>query len=58
MFGFYVILCFLFSFICNVWMLNRREEKKKRKKREKWGRGVNCKKEMREKNEMSEGECV
>jgi hypothetical protein len=25
---------------------------------EKWGRGVNCEEEMREKNEMGEGGCV
>ena len=25
---------------------------------EKWGRGVNCEKEMREKNEMGGGMCV
>ena len=33
--------------------------KKKQKKIEKRGRGVNCEKEMREKNEMGEGDvCV
>ena len=41
-----------FSFICNVWMLLK-------KKIEKWGRGVNCEEEMREKkNEMGEGGCM
>ena len=28
------------------------------KKIEKWGRGVNCEEEMREKNEMDEGGCM
>ena len=33
--------------------------KKKKKKTEKWGRGVNCEEEIREKkNEMSEGRCM
>jgi hypothetical protein len=39
---------YVFSFICNVWILYKREKKKK-KKTKKWGRGVNCEKEMREK---------
>ena len=30
----------------------------KKKKIEKWGRGVNCEEEMREKNEMGEGGCM
>ena len=29
-----------------------------RKKIEKWGRGVNCEEEMREKNEMGKGGCM
>ena len=53
----YVFSFILFSFICNVWMLYKRERKKK-KKLEKWGRGVNCEEEMREKNEMGEGGCM
>jgi hypothetical protein len=32
--------------------------KKKKKTTEKWGRGVNCEEEMKEKNEMSEEGCV
>jgi hypothetical protein len=32
--------------------------KKKKKKTEKWGRGVNCEEEMREKNEKSKGGCM
>jgi hypothetical protein len=51
----YVFSFILFSFICNVcnvWMLY------KKKNFEKWGRGVNCEEEMREKNEMGEGGCV
>jgi hypothetical protein len=59
MFGFYVTLCFFlisFSFICNVcnvWMLYKREREREREKRtEKWGRGVNCEKERKEKIEM------
>ena len=47
----YVFSFILFSFICNVWMLYK-------KKIEKWGRGVNCEEEMREKNELGEGGCV
>jgi hypothetical protein len=47
---------YVFSFICNVWMLYKREKKKK--KNEKWGRGVNCEEEMREKNEMGERGCM
>jgi hypothetical protein len=45
---------YVFSFICNVWI------KKKKKKAEKWGRGVNCEEEIREKKkkEMSEGRCM
>ena len=35
-----------FYFICNVCNVN---------KTEKWGRGVNCEEEIREKNEMGEG---
>jgi hypothetical protein len=31
---------------------------KKTKKTKKWGRGVNCEEEMREKNEISEGGCI
>jgi hypothetical protein len=56
---------YIFSFICNfcnVWMLYKREKKIKKLKikikTEKWGRGVNCEEEMREKNEMSEGGCM
>ena len=45
---------YIFSFICNVWMLYI-FKKKKKKKTEKLGRGVNCEKEMREKNEMGGG---
>ena len=37
---------YVFSFICNVWMLYKIEEKKKTKK---WGKGVNCEEEMGEK---------
>ena len=47
----YVFSFILFSFICKVWMLYK-------KKIEKWGRGVNCEEEMREKNELGEGGCV
>ena len=36
-------------------MLYKRERKKKP---EKWGRGVNCEEEMKEKNEMGEGGCM
>ena len=53
----YVFSFISFSFICNVcniWMLYKREEKKN----EKWGRGVNCEEEMREKNKMGEEGCV
>ena len=53
-FGFYVTLCFFiffifFYFICNICNV---------KKTEKWGRGVNCEEEIREKNEMGEGGCM
>ena len=47
---------YFFSFICNVWMLYKREEEKK--KTEKWGRGVNCEEKIREKNEMGEEGCM
>jgi hypothetical protein len=47
----YIFYFISFSFICNVWMLYIL----KKKKPEKWGRGVNCEKEMREKNEMGGG---
>jgi ribosomal protein S8E len=30
----------------------------KKEKKEKWGRGVNCEEEKREKNEMGEGGCM
>jgi hypothetical protein len=36
----------------------KKKKKKKKKKTEKWGRGVNCEEEMREKNEMGEGGCM
>jgi hypothetical protein len=37
----------------------REREREKKKKTQKWGRGVNCEEEMREKNEMGEGDvCV
>jgi hypothetical protein len=50
--SYYVFSFISFSFICNVWI-------KKKKKTEKWGRGVNCEEEIREKkNEMSEGRCM
>ena len=49
----YVFSFISFSFICNVWMLYKRE-----KKTEKWRRGVNWEEEMREKNEMGEGGCM
>jgi hypothetical protein len=45
-------------------MLYKREREREREKRErererKWGRGVNCEEEMREKNEMGEEDvCV
>jgi hypothetical protein len=32
--------------------------KERKRKTEKWGRGVNCEEEMREKNEMGEGGCM
>jgi hypothetical protein len=32
--------------------------KREKKKIEKWGRGVNCEEEMREKNEMGDGRCM
>jgi hypothetical protein len=50
----YVFSFLFFSFICNVWILYKREKKKI----EKWGRGVNCEEGMREKNEMGEGGCM
>ena len=53
---------YVFSFICNVWMLYKRErereKKKEKKKRRDVGRGVNCEEKMREKNEMGEGGCM
>jgi hypothetical protein len=49
--SYYVFSFISLSFICNVWI--------KKKKIEKWGRGVNCEEEIREKrNEMSEGRCM
>ena len=50
MFGFYVTFLFLAMFGCYI--------KEREKKNEKWGRGVNCKEGMREKNEMGEGGCM
>jgi hypothetical protein len=44
---------FFQHFICNIWMLYKKQKKKK--KHEKWERGVNYEEEMREKNEMGEG---
>jgi hypothetical protein len=44
---------YVFSFICNVWMLYKRE-----REIEKWGRGVNYEEEIKEKNEMGEGGCM
>jgi hypothetical protein len=44
---------YVFSFICNVcnvWIyIKKKRNKKKKKKPEKWGKGVNCEEEMREK---------
>jgi hypothetical protein len=45
----YVFSFISFYFICNVCNV---------KKTEKWGRGVNCEEEIREKNEMGEGRCI
>ena len=57
----YVLFYFIsFSFICNVcnvWMLYKRERERERETK-KWGRGVNCEEEIREKNEMGEGGCM
>jgi hypothetical protein len=54
---YYVFSFISFSFICNIWISYKREKKKK--KTEKWGRGVNCEEEIREKeNEMGEGGCM
>jgi hypothetical protein len=37
----------------------KKKRKKKKRKKEKWGRGVNCEEEMREKkNEIGEGGCM
>jgi hypothetical protein len=70
------MMCFFQHFICNVWILCHTMFfllfpfllfvmfglKKKKKKAEKWGRGVNCEEEIREKkkkkDEMSEGRCM
>ena len=51
---------YVFSFICNIWMLYKRERLKIKIKTEKWGRGVNCEKEMtkKKKKEMGEGGCM
>ena len=55
----YIFFLISFSFICNVcnvWMLYKREREREREREtEKWGRGVNCEEEMREKNEMGGG---
>ena len=55
----YVFSFISFSFICNVWMLYKREREREREREtKKWGRGVNCEEETREKNEMGEGGCM
>ena len=51
----FISFSFIFNF-CNFWMLYKRDKKKK--KTEKWGCGVNCEEEMREKNEMGERGCM
>jgi hypothetical protein len=43
----YVFSFISFSFICNVWISYKK--KKKKKTPEKWGRGVNCEEEIKEK---------
>jgi hypothetical protein len=48
----YVFSFISFSFICNVWMFYIYIYIKHT---EKWGKGVNCEEEMREKKEMGEG---
>ena len=35
-----------------------KKNKQTNKQTEKWGRGVNCEEEMREKNDMGEGGCM
>jgi hypothetical protein len=48
----YVFSFISFFFICNVWMLYKRErerERERERKTEKRWRGVNCEEEMREK---------
>jgi hypothetical protein len=64
------MMCFFQHFICNVWILCHTMffllfpfllfvMFGLKKKTEKWGRGVNCEEEIREKkNEMSEGRCM
>jgi hypothetical protein len=58
------ILCFfiLFPFLLFVMFvmfecyIKEREREREGKKTEKWGRGVNCEEEIREKKEMGEGD--
>jgi hypothetical protein len=55
----YVFSFILFFFLVMFVMFGCYIKEREKKKTEKWGRGVNCEEEMREKkNEMGEGGCM
>jgi hypothetical protein len=63
MFGFYVTLCFFFYLFFLLFvmftMFGCYIKEREREREKKWGRGVNCEEEMREKNEIGEEDvCV
>jgi hypothetical protein len=56
---FFLLFVMLVMFGCYIKEREReRERERKKKNPEKWGRGVNCEEEMREKNEIGEGGCM